>query len=257
MIRELLIGCGLALAVGGLCLRKRALTWDGVALAAGLMIALAVLGGWRWTVCLIFAFFVIAAADKVVGHIRPRQEHEPRTARQVAENGLPALLAAVGFRVFPGLGAGFLAAFCAALGQALCDSLSSDVGVLSRRAPVDLVRWKPVEPGSSGGVSLLGTLTGLGGSVLCVGFCCLLLGLSPLRGLAVAGTAFAGTLLDSLLGSTLQARFRCAVCGKLTEKRRHCGAPARHESGWARLDNGAVNLVCNGLTAAAAVLLFR
>jgi uncharacterized membrane protein len=50
-------------------------------------------------------------------------------------------------------------------------------------------------------------------------------------------------LVDSLLGGTLQARFACANCGRVTEQPGPCHEPLRLVQGWRWLDNDAVNLV--------------
>jgi uncharacterized protein (TIGR00297 family) len=254
LIWNALLGAGIAWAVCAPCFRLGALSKSGASVSAGVILLLSMLGGLAATACLVFAFAVIAAADMAVGRVSPKQEHAARSARQVLENGLPALLAAAGY--YATRSPAFLAGTAAALGEALCDSLASDVGALSKREPVDLCRLRPVPRGRSGGVSVLGTLSGLAGAAVCGGFCVPVLGLSWawLPGLVLL--PMAGMLFDSVLGSLVQARFRCAVCGKETEKPVHCGKPARHVSGLRLLDNGGVNLLTNFLTAAAAVLCF-
>ena len=75
--------------------------------------------------------------------------------------------------------------------------------------------------------------------------------------LVILLTPMAGMLIDSALGSLLQAKYTCDKCGKLTEKRLHCDAPCRLTGGIRSLTNDAVNLISNFLTAiiAAAILL--
>ena len=62
--------------------------------------------------------------------------------------------------------------------------------------------------------------------------------------LALSGLA--GSLVDSLLGATLQAIYRCPACGNETERHpRHvCGTPTEWVRGWKWLDNDWVNLAC-------------
>jgi uncharacterized membrane protein len=53
-----------------------------------------------------------------------------------------------------------------------------------------------------------------------------------------------GSLIDSLLGATLQAQYRCIKCGKMTERVVHCGVPATLLSGFRWLNNDFVNWCC-------------
>jgi uncharacterized membrane protein len=59
--------------------------------------------------------------------------------------------------------------------------------------------------------------------------------------------------LDSLLGATLQARYRCALCGATGEHPVCCGAPARRVRGIRTVDNNAVNAISTALAAIAGV----
>ena len=69
---------------------------------------------------------------------------------------------------------------------------------------------------------------------------------------ALAGLA--GSLVDSVLGATVQGIYWCAACQKETERRIHtCGAATEPLRGWGWLNNDLVNLVSSvagGLLAA-------
>lgn len=106
-------------------------------------------------------------------------------------------------------------------------------------------------PVSVGGVTWRGTLGGVVGA-WSVG----------LAGLAATGSTAllvfailygsAGMLLDSLLGATLQGRFRCDACAVATERRVHrCGAPTRRVAGLRWLSNDAINAITTVVTTAA------
>jgi uncharacterized membrane protein len=61
---------------------------------------------------------------------------------------------------------------------------------------------------------------------------------------------FAGMFADSVLGSVLQGRFRCPVCGQASEWQVHrCGARTVREGGLGWLDNDGVNLAATSLAA--------
>ncbi|WP_036586443.1 DUF92 domain-containing protein, partial [Paenibacillus darwinianus] len=56
----------------------------------------------------------------------------------------------------------------------------------------------------------------------------------------VAGLA--GAFADSVLGATVQAMYRCRVCGSETERAAHCGPPAELVRGLRMMTNDLVNL---------------
>jgi uncharacterized membrane protein len=68
-----------------------------------------------------------------------------------------------------------------------------------------------------------------------------------------------GIAVDSILGSLVQAKYKCAVCGKITEKTCHCGEKTLHVGSIKLINNDAVNIISNFATAILAavyVLLF-
>jgi uncharacterized membrane protein len=142
----------------------------------------------------------------------------------------------------------------AALAAAAADTWGTSIGALSRTEPRDLVRWRRVPRGTSGGVSTIGTAAGVAGALLVAAA-----GAAggPANGLLLWGTLIGtgGMLLDSLLGATVQARFECPACGTASERRRHgCGVPTRLVEGWRWLDNDGVNALTSLLAALAGAL---
>jgi uncharacterized protein (TIGR00297 family) len=198
--------------------------------------------GWRGLVLLLVFFVTASALTPGGGRRRPVQ---------VFANGGVAAACALLSRWQPG----FAAAFAGALAAAAADTWSTEIGGRSTTAPRLITTWRSVAAGASGGVTLLGVAGGLAGAAL-------IAAAASLLGLTQGGTALwiaaggaAGTLVDSLLGATLQARWRCDACGALIETRRDdCGGRATPASGLPWLDNDAVNLAATLLGAIVALL---
>ena len=123
------------------------------------------------------------------------------------------------------------------------------LGARSATAPRLLLGGRAVPPGTSGGVTPLGTLGGAAGALGVATVGAVLSGISILLPVA-ALVGFGGMTLDSALGGA-QGRFRCPRCAEPSEWPRHrCGTATVHEGGLAWLDNDGVNLA----SSAAAVL---
>jgi uncharacterized protein (TIGR00297 family) len=172
-----------------------------------------------------------------------------RTPVQVWANGGVAAACALLSLVAPGGGL----AFAGALSAATADTWSTEIGGRGGQAPRLLTSGRVVPAGTSGGVTWLGSLGGLAGAAL-LGASTAVLGLATARGaVLVTAAGFVGGLADSLLGATVQARFRCPACGAAGEVAAcPCGARAEVTAGIRWLSNDVVNLACTAVGAAVA-----
>ncbi|TFK68891.1 hypothetical protein BDN72DRAFT_768622 [Pluteus cervinus] len=145
----------------------------------------------------------------------------------------------------------------AALGHFGCclgDTLASELGILSPSPPVLITTWKRVPPGTNGGVSLGGTMASvMGGFAIGVTMgACLLMEhcgwgtVLPCLGWGAFAGGF-GSLVDSLLGATVQETKYNAADGKISQRR--TGVVAI--SGVDVLSNNQVNLLSSIVTAVA------
>ncbi len=276
------LGIILSSLIGWAAYRRGALSRSGVLGALIVGTAIFGFGGWVWGLLLI-AFFVLSSLlshYKEAAKARLAAEKFDKGSRRdigqaLANGGAGALIAALAWLLYPQ--PVMFAAFVGAMATVNADTWATEIGVLSGQPPRLLTTLRPVEPGTSGGVSALGTLATVAGG-LAIGLTALALlaagrlaagpgfealgspGLAPALWLlpvsAVGGLA--GSLFDSLLGATAQAIYTCPACQKETEKRIHtCGTPTRQTRGWRWLNNDLVNFISSlfGATAAAGVWL--
>jgi uncharacterized protein (TIGR00297 family) len=261
---QILLGFVLSAAIGVFACWRGSLTRSGVAGAVLTGTAMFGFGGLTPGLLLI-AFFVTASA---LSHYRRRQKEavaekfskgERRDLGQTLANGGLAALLSLALYAVPGA-APWLAAIVGALAAVNADTWATELGVLSRVPPRLITTLRAVEPGTSGGVSLLGTGAALAGGVLIGALAALLphWGYAA-GGLLLAGSlgGLAGSLFDSLLGATVQSIYYCDTCRKETERVVHtCGTRTRRLRGWAWLDNDWVNFIASAAGAAAGTLVY-
>ncbi len=247
----------LAVPVSLAARRARTLSTSG-ALTAAVVGTLTIAAGWSWGL-LLLAFFVSSSALSKLGErkkaavlsavIKPDGE---RNARQVLANGGVFALSAAGYLAFPS--PLWYATGIGAVAASTADTWATELGTLFGGEPISLTSGRKVPPGTSGGVTLVGTLAGAGGALFIAAMATLANWPVPFAAVALGGMA--GALADSLLGATLQARRWCEVCSVSTERLVHsCGTPTRHAGGVAGFDNDGVNVVCSVVGALVTLLL--
>ncbi len=232
--------------------RAATLTRSGA--VAAWLVGTAVLVGTGWQGGGILAAFFVSSSLVSRGAPRPAgldPKGERRDHRQVLANGgIAAAAALLGLRD-PGLG---LWLVTASLATAAADTWATAFGARSVAPPRSILGGAPVPPGTSGGVTPLGTAGAAAGALLVSGVGAVAADIPALFPVA-ALIGFGGMALDSALGAAAQGRFRCDRCGERSEWRMHrCGTPTIHEGGLPWLDNDGVNLTA-GATAAAAAWL--
>jgi uncharacterized protein (TIGR00297 family) len=256
---QLLLGFLLAVTVSFLARRTRSLSRSG-AIAAGVLGTVVFgLGGWNWAILLLGFFISSSALSKMFGRRKRSltekfsKGHE-RDAAQVFANGGFAGVFVLLHMAFPDAAWPWLA-FAGTLAAVNADTWATELGVLSRAAPRLITTGRVVEPGTSGGISLTGTLASLAGALLIAVLAVLFwapggsagLGQILIRLALISLAGLAGSLLDSFLGATLQAIYTCPVCLKETEQHplHACGNPTQILRGQPWLNNDWVNISCS------------
>lgn len=256
----MLLALAVAIPIAALALAAGALTVSG-ALAAVVVGALCVLAGWGWAALLILYFVVAVAFSRLGADAKARRtggvvaKAGRRDAVQVLANGgLFALAAFLSTRVGSGIAPLVAAAAVGALAASAADTLATEIGTFVGGEPRSVIDWRVVPAGTSGGVSVSGSLAMVGGAIL-VALAALLLGLTT-HVLAATLGGIAGALADSLLGAVAQERRHCPRCDLATERRVHdCGTTTDLAGGVPWLDNDLVNLCATlvGVVVAAAL----
>src|SRR5205823_14076022 len=177
---------------------------------------------------------------------------------QVAASGGVATVLALSYRLTPShfLRRACVMGYAGALAPATADTWATELGVLSPHQPRLVTTGKVVAPGTSGGITPLGTAAAAAGALAegtvfwLLQRCGRSLAALPLIALV---SGLTGSMVDSFLGATAQAMYYCPHCQKETERRIHsCGTETQHLRGVAWLDNDAVNFIatlCGGLMA--------
>ncbi len=248
MMTHAIVGLLVALGISLAARAARSLTTSG-AVAATVVGTLAVTAGWSWGALLIL-YFVSSTVLSKVGRLRKEEltasivaKGGRRDAIQVLANGGVFAGAAVATIVDPN--AKWIALGVGSLAAAAADTWATEVGTLFGGTPRSILTLRPVKPGTSGGVSLIGTLAAVGGAAF-VAVVARLLGWAPKVATAIALGGIVGAVFDSLLGATVQSRRWCDACEEETERLRHdCGADTRRLRGLAWLDNDVVNFLSN------------
>ncbi|MEO0268174.1 MAG: DUF92 domain-containing protein [candidate division WOR-3 bacterium] len=121
-----------------------------------------------------------------------KNKHKPRDFKQVLANGfVPTLLSFFDYHLF-------LSSLCAVLS----DTWSSEAGISFSKSAYSLKGFKKVYPGTSGAVSVVGTLMGLIGALIFSFFSLKVKYIIP-----VFISGFIGNIIDSFLGAFFENKF--------------------------------------------------
>lgn len=256
---EILLIVGIVgLAWGGYKLRALAASGAVATFLVGIFIALGFKG---YGLLLIGLFFVTSSLWSKYN--RKQKEkitdmHEKGSQRDMvqvfANGGVPALIGILAY-VFP---ADFwIYGFIASIAVANSDTWASEIGSLSKKRPFSIMKMETVEAGTSGAISLLGTLAAVAGAALISVVSSFLwsnIHLTQVFFLTAMGVA--GCFTDTLLGETVQSVYRCKVCGKHVEKREHCHQSTQLVKGNKLVNNDVVNISSIVIASVITILIY-
>lgn len=262
-----MIGALCALVVAGAAYWKRSLTISGAAAAFIMGTVYYGAGSIIWFGILLVFFVSSSLLSKFKQSHKEELEKSyaktaTRDAGQVFANGGAGMLLCILNAIWPH--PSWLYAFIGVMAAVTADTWATEWGGLSKKPPRSVMSGKVLTPGTSGGVTPLGSFAAalggmmvgvfawlfesIAGSTNPVGAAYLLLGL--------VGGLF-GSFADSYLGATAQVMYRCTQCGREVEVLEHCGAPTNRIRGLGFMNNDAVNItasIIGGLAASTAAI---
>jgi uncharacterized protein (TIGR00297 family) len=218
----------------------------GGAVAAAAVGAAALFAGAAWAILLLFFFISSTALSRWRAAERDRllrplvEKDGPRDAIQVLANG--GVFAAAAVLSTRGDVFTWQAIAAGAIAAATSDTWSTEVGTVLGGTPRTIFGGQMVAPGTSGGVTVAGSVAALAGAFAVA----LVVSALSWQGAfyAVFAGGLAGSFIDSVLGNKVQERRWCPKCEQPTERRTHtCGTTSLHRGGIRGCDNDVVNLM--------------
>ncbi len=204
----------LGLGLGLFIYKKKILDFFGTMAASAIGVTIAIFAGMSWLTLLLIFLFLGYISTKYRYDFKARirvaeKDHGRRNIINVLANGVVPTAFAVLWYLDSGnaFGEPLKAAYIAAVATVTGDTLSAEIGVLSRMQPRLITTLEKVPPGTHGGISVLGEVVGLGGTII-IGVAAWLLGLMSLHValfVAIVGGAI-GFHFDSILGALLERK---------------------------------------------------
>lgn len=252
----MVVGAALSVVVSLLAHRSRSLSTSG-AITGSIIGTIAITAGWSWGALLLSMFISVTLLSRIGAAEKSKRmagviaKGGSRDAAQLLANGGVYTIAALGSLILPW--PGWYAIGAGALSFSAADTWATEIGTLSAVEPRSVVSGARVAPGTSGGVTVRGSLGAVSGALFIA-----LLTMFAGWPVSFAGVALGGALAafaDSVIGATMQVRRWCPHCGKSTERAVHdCGTPTNIVGGIRALNNDAVNAVCSVIGALIALV---
>ncbi len=239
------IGLLLAFAVTYLSYKVKFLTLSGSVatfLLAGFIFGL---GGWKWSVPILTFFILSSLLSKVRKKKNDNVElyFEKTGVRDhwqvIANGGLGGVLILLN-QIHPN--EIFYFAYLASLAAVCADTWATEIGTMFPAKTVNILTFKEIEQGISGGVSWRGTFGAFLGALVVAVSGMFWVNASFYYFAVIVLAGLLGSVFDSILGATLQLQNQCVVCNKITERNVHCSQETKYFRGLKWLNNDIVNL---------------
>ena len=247
MMIQLGIGVGISILFCYYTVRRKSLTLGGALTASFVGLWVLWFAGARWLIPLFF-FFITGT---LLGHLSKNKSQTTDAKHGKARDALQVLCNGGIYAVLATFAQGAAREMMLSLmlvSMAICtaDTWASEIGIYFRWKTYDVLRFRKTPVGLSGGVSVPGTLGGLLGALAMAALGNALLPdfLKPDLLLFITISGFVGMLLDSIMGASLQARYRNVQTETLSDS---TDKNTVLQSGWRWMTNDAVNFWSNAV----------
>jgi len=283
-MQQILLALTLSIPIGYIAYKRHGLSLSGAITAIIIAIAVFLTG---WQTFLIFLVFFLSST------LLTKWRYMIKEKKQAAEvgrgRGWKQVIGAGGIASFfalvlavnlvnkcynpepPYLLKGFFTAMLAAIATSNADTWAVEIGAAFNKEPRLITKpWIRVPAGTSGGVTLIGELASIAGSLLISIVALILYWISHMYELfpwnifivnssrlvlVVFIFGWLGEILDSIVGATLQVKYFCPNCRKLTDKSIHkCGTKTEYYGGFKLVTNEVTNLIATSISSTLAFI---
>ncbi len=246
LIKNIFIAILLSSIISFLSYKFKLLNYSGTISLFILAVIIYGFGSWKWTVPILtfFIFSSLISKVKKSNNINLGNNNEKSSTRNhiqvLANGGVGAILVTLNY-FFPS--ELFYFAFVSSIAAVCSDTWSTEIGTMYRTTAINILTFKRVQQGISGGISLIGTLGGVLGAII--------ISLSSMFWISsrnftylffIIFAGIIGNIFDSIIGASIQAKYKCIVCSKFIEKSFHCNQAAELKKGFKYINNDMVNL---------------
>lgn len=256
---DFLVGLASSFLIAFLAYKKSSLNKSGFVAAIVLGTGIHFFGGIWFSIIMVTFFISSSILTKLKNYNKEgleklNEKSGNRDYMQVLANGGVGLIFAFLYYLNPS--PVFLLAYAVSFAEATADTWASEIGVLSKRKPLNILNFKPLKKGMSGGVSTLGTVSAFLGALLIalIHFIASISIYKDIRqslnfSILCLFIGFVGSIVDSILGASLQAQYYCEDLDTITEKRFYKDKPNKLIKGISFINNDIVNLSSNLISA--------